>query len=58
MLHINRTNYKKPYNFPQISEKITEFSQNFQKNYRIFTKFSEKITIKLIYIVSILTKNL
>ena len=52
--------------FPKFSEKITEFSQNFQKILEkitaIFRKnysnFQKKITIKPVYIVSILTKNL
>ena len=51
MLYINTINYKKPIIFlkifPKFSEKIAEFSQNFQK----------KITIKPIYIVSILTRK-
>ena len=62
MLHINIINYKKAYSF------FPKFPQNFQKNYRIFTKFSknfqkklqeisEKITIKPIYIVNILTRK-
>ena len=74
MLHINTINYEKAYSFSQNSHKIfrknyrifTKFSQNFQKifrkNYEKFQKklqeISEKITIKPIYIVNILTKNL
>ena len=58
MLHINTTNYKKPIIFLKIfskfSEKITKFSQNFQKKLQ---EISEKITIKPIYIVSILTRK-
>lgn len=62
MLHINTINYEKPTFFPQNFYKIfrknckifTKFSEKFQKKIQ---KFSEKIIIKPIYIVSILTRK-
>ena len=65
MLHINTINYEKPTIFPKIfpkfSEKIQNFHKIFRKNYKKFQKklqeISEKITIKPIYIISILTRK-
>ena len=50
MLHINTINYKKPIIFLKIFPKFSKKLQNFHKIFR-------KITIKPIYIVSILTRK-